>query len=1181
VEEYDAVLTECLESVAGAVITSLSEQNKDAAAQRNLWYHAGKTAVEAGNSGLILPENFRSAVVQMLEHEIKGRCTTKDQRPSISPWDGMLLGLSPDLILKISQQYSRLLKLKPGGRLREYVGGEFVVAFISADLVDHSTAHIVTADLIAMSKLQQQGLILWVVCVAKRERIASMNKACPYRTALKDSLGERFLEVGHLSLAKMKTELGRVHPHAIMHAGFHECDDQPQVLNGSLESIVLQTVAHAGPTGSNRVDFILASQTAIPKENEAHFSEKVLRIDAPFLGNSFRPFFDGHAEKLHQVRTDPGVRSQVREALGLPTERKLLTNISLPNRLRPDYFEMIFALLRRNPDTDMVLVDHVESFNIRIKARFKAVGLENRLWLVPYQDLHDGSLHRFIGAVELYVNNGGYSGHTALNDALWAARVVISLQSDKSLAGMIAADLHTAFGTPENLCRTAADATERINQLLQNSEAYAEACSKSERCRRESRMYDSALRAQLVYAALKEAYASKAEEQKRHEYVGAANSWLADTDIPEVSERLGAIGVHVQGAWQHSEYSIEMPAEFRGVQVTVVLPAQLACDDVVGSPVLIEIEARDFMSKENGHHAWTRALPLNERDVHKEGDCQLDAISLTVKGHTLHALLLERPLSTAASFFDDLAHEWQTCAGLPLDSLLDRTIIAQRALLQLLACVHGRKRSFGGDPLSHLHLSHLKDGHLKTAVAKIVRSDGTPCAIMLGRATHMQTSTRLHRPGCSHAKAQAVVSVRDRRSEDHRSSHSNIARVSARNVSKTASFSSNEIQSLLKAQPRPPTPLDLVDGKLPCCGGYACVELAQRDDLRRAAQVIMNAILGKSKGPTVVEPPERIGEPGKGWGERCSGAELYMMFLDGLDGNAFQNSTGLFRMHGTDPAHLFKRMQRKTLKFAQLLDLLAKMLGSAPLQARKFLEQEELFKSIVEPSNRLPEGLESAPANRREGLQACAPLMQALSAKTQHYYVEGKTEIMWGRGSSAVSKRLISVWLVYTLNPEKGNLPYRSVRAAEPGTNGDLVALYDERLNRDPTMTKFLDVCYTLRIPNVGECPHMDGKGRALMDAPRRVQESKVGMYLNSTKNSAGKVVKTVNCSRLWDPEWKGFGSGSGPCSVPDDARMGLVLIRDVKEYDELEYSYDWSKHESTCGKADIYQSMSKSGGNR
>jgi hypothetical protein len=46
---------------------------------------------------------------------------------------------------------------------------------------------------------------------------------------------------------------------------------------------------------------------------------------------------------------------------------------------------------------------------------------------------------------------------------------------------------------------------------------------------------------------------------------------------------------------------------------------------------------------------------------------------------------------------------------------------------------------------------------------------------------------------------------------------------------------------------------------------------------------------------------------------------------------------------------------------------------------------------------------------------------------------------------------------------------------------------------------------------------------------------------------------------------------------------MGLVLIRDVKEYDELEYSYDWSKHEASCGKAqtNIYELMRRSGGNR
>ena len=72
-------------------------------------------------------------------------------------------------------------------------------------------------------------------------------------------------------------------------------------------------------------------------------------------------------------------------------------------------------------------------------------------------------------------------------------------------------------------------------------------------------MYDSALRAQLVYAALKDAYTSKVEEQKRRKTVGAAESLLADTDLPEVTERLGANGVNVlQVSWQRDEHTVDI-----------------------------------------------------------------------------------------------------------------------------------------------------------------------------------------------------------------------------------------------------------------------------------------------------------------------------------------------------------------------------------------------------------------------------------------------------------------------------------------------------------------------------------------------------------------------------------------------------------------------------------------------
>jgi hypothetical protein len=342
----------------------------------------------------------------------------------------------------------------------------------------------------------------------------------------------------------------------------------------------------------------------------------------------------------------------------------------------------------------------------------------------------------------------------------------------------------------------------------------------------------------------------------------------------------------------------------------------------------------------------------------------------------------------------------------------------------------------------------------------------------------------------------------------------------------------------------------------------------------------MNAILGKSQGSTVVE---RIDQPGKEWGKRCSGEELCTMFLSGLGDDKFRDMTGL--PASKSPALLFELMRRKARRFSQLLELLAKMFGSAALEARTCLRDEELFQSIVTPSNGLPQGLESAPESHRAALHACGPLMKALSEETQHYYVEGKQEITWGRGSSATKKRLISVWLVYTRNPEKSYLPYRSVRAAERGKNGDLAAVYDERLTRDSTMLSFLDVCFSLKLPNVGDCPLMDGKGRGLMDAPRRVKESVVGMYLNSAKDKTGTVSKPPNCTRLWDPDWTSFGNSKNPISVPDDARMGLVLTKDIQAYDELVYCYDWAKHEnSNCCRSssmDIYHRLSKSGGNR
>ena len=1161
VEDYDKALNECLDEVAGAVLSSLLHNN-NLDKQTTLWYHVGLTFTEAGSSGSFLPDSFVDAAEKMLIHEVqvvKGR--RKDQRPSVSPWDGMVSGISPELVLRISRAYARMHKIGAMGRLREVDCCKFVIVYISADLVDHSTAHLVTSELIEMSKMRSLAEV-FVLCVAKPGRVDSMNPNSPYRSALMQSFGERFLNVGDKSDRKIADQLRSLNPHVVVQVGFHQNADRPGILNGAPRAVVVQYLAHAGPSGSTRVSFILGSEIALAKENEKHFSETRLIMEAPFHGNSFRQFFGHHADRLLKLRTDPDDRSAKRRMFGLQPDVKLLLNISFPNRLKRKFWDIIFRVLRANPHACLVLIDHVEAFKLRMQARFKTEGLENRLCFVPFQQLHDGSLHSLVAVCDVYVDNPGYNGHTALHDALWASSAVVSIEG-KTLAERIGADLLTSFGTPENICKTDDAAVERINELLQKHEVYEEARFKAEQCRMTSAMYDSELRGRLIIAALKKAYECKLLEQRKSVNVGADDRFISSADLEHVREQLTGLCIDVTGPVTSDAHSLVLPAKFRGVDVDVVMGSQLNAD-FCNNVVIREAQARDFMSFEYGDIAWTRALPLNERVVKAHGENPtLDAISLTVRQQTAYAILLERPTSTAAGFFQSLAQEWSSCKGIPLDDLLGRTIIALRAMLLLLACVHGRARSYGGDPLD-LHLSPLRDGHCKKAVANIVLSDGRPCAIMLGRATHMlddALATHHHRPECRHNAMEEPV--RGRRK------HNVGSRVSARGVNKGAS-TPLDIQSMLASLPRLPPPDQNIDGMLSCCGGYACKRVAQRDDLRRAAQVIMNTVLGQSRQPTVVE---------RSWAG-FTGSKLYTMFLRTLDDNAFRSVTGLVDREDTSSS--WKLLRKKTPKLAQLLDLLARMLGGAALEARA-LNKETLFDGIVVPSNALKQGLDSAPEDQRARLRTCVPLMTALSSNTQHYFVKGKT-LTLGQGTSAETKKLIDVWLCYTINPQKRR-PYRAVRAAEPGNIGDCAAIYSARVERDEASLKFLDICFLLRLPSTGDCPCIDGKDRGILDAPKHVEESIIGMYLNSTKDEKNMNSRIRNCGRLWDPEWKTFGSDKSVGTVSDDPRMLLTLIKKVEMYEELVYTYDWKKSEEKSGRgqgaAGILANLSRSGGNR
>ena len=352
------------------------------------------------------------------------------------------------------------------------------------------------------------------MCAADEQRLDDLGKESGCRTKLKEHFRDKFLECGPLSDEMISAEITKIKPHCVYLAGFHqEADRIGALFVEPRDFIIVQAVAHAGPTGLQGVEFILCNKRVLSEGSQQCFTEKFLYIDGPFLPNSFRELFAENAEILRQPCDDPQARKKKLEKLGLPN-CKLLVNISKANRFNQEFWKLIFRVLIANQDAVLILIDHEGhcAFKVRTKALFKKQGLENKVIFLTFQRLETGELHRFLAACDVYVDTERYNSHTAFQDQLWALGVGVTVQGN-TLASRIAGDLNDSFGTSENTFQDADAAFQRLDMLLKNPELLRQAREAGEKCRKMSVMYDNTKRAQSVIDALRKGYDEKRQEQ--------------------------------------------------------------------------------------------------------------------------------------------------------------------------------------------------------------------------------------------------------------------------------------------------------------------------------------------------------------------------------------------------------------------------------------------------------------------------------------------------------------------------------------------------------------------------------------------------------------------------------------------------------------------------------------------
>jgi hypothetical protein len=797
---------------------------------------------------------------------------------------------------------------------------------------------------------------------------------------------------------------------------------------------------------------------------------------------------------------------------------KIIVNISKPNRLNQDFLSIVFRVLKANNDTFVVLIDHgFPAFQRRIESICNQQGLSGRIVFMPFQDLHTGELHEVLALADLSLDTPGYNSHTAGHDVLWANGVFVSVKGER-LASRIGAELLHWFGTPENICDSLDAAVDRVNTLLQNPELLAQAHARADQCRTQSSIYNHELRANMVIEALRRAYNDKL----------LSESQLADDDINSLAIALDGLGIAVEGPAVRKQLVVTMPATFRGVSVDVKMSKQL-------EPCFLELLAREWRDSEYGLQIWARLFPLVENRASEPGaDTELDVIQLACLEKKVYAVIEERHSLLAGVLLDALAEEWKE--GLS-QSLVIRSAVFLLAVVKLLKPVHARGRAYGADPRG-LKLSVLRDGYGKEAAAH-VDYGGQTYSVLLGGAESLMDpyAPHAHRPNCKSEpgrKLDAETSRRPARSERVASAHkARVPRTSARLVACNAAVSADEVRSTFCFSS-------------PCT--CSCIKMAKRDDLRRAALAVVNAILGTTETNVA-----------DGRWDGCTPFDLWRQWLQRISDDEYTSVTGLLSRTSVDDS-LCAHMMRKIPHLSALFELLRSMLGSAQLEAADILDGGQ-FPGMILPSNAYPEGLNSVPEDLRAEMRKYAVLTTEPSPKTQHYFVAGGT---FGREK----KRLIATWLVVSWQEERKRF-YRSVVAAENGRNGDIAAIYQTRVVLTEALITYLNPCHFMKFPSFpGKAPAFDGHPRACDAVPKAVAEQRVGQFVNSALDRNGETTRSPNCVREWTPDWGTYGTAKTVTAPPSDIAMGVKLITSVRQYEEILYTYPWGKSEKESSQA-------------
>lgn len=391
----------------------------------------------------------------------------EDGRLTALPFELAHLVDDPALMLRSAQLYSaeiasRVPTLTPSAAIS---GSDRIrVAYLSPDFREHAVSYLVAGLLERHDRTKYEIVGVSLTSLTGDATQRRITAAC-----------DQFIDVSSMGDGAAAEALRALKIDIAVDLAGHTDGARPELLAARIAPVQVNFLGFPGTTGAPWSDYVIADGIVIPPGDEAHISERIVRMPGSYQVNDASRPLDPPAPTRFEAQ--------------LPATGVVMACFNGAQKISPDIFACWMRILRAVPGAVLWLLAGAEQTRSALRHAAAARGVDPARIVFARAVPHAEHMARHCLA-DLCLDTAPYGAHTAASDSLWSGVPIVALQG-RSFAARVSSSILTAAGVPELITTRLSDYEALMVDLARDSSKRAAVVEKVRTARTASSLFNT------------------------------------------------------------------------------------------------------------------------------------------------------------------------------------------------------------------------------------------------------------------------------------------------------------------------------------------------------------------------------------------------------------------------------------------------------------------------------------------------------------------------------------------------------------------------------------------------------------------------------------------------------------------------------------------------------------------